>query len=135
MPRFTKKQYNQQVAVVMTVYIAIMLLVWPHAHRVANIPLRAALTLIAAVPVIVVIWLMAKLVMHSDELNQRVHLMALSAATGTVATLSLIGGFLCAAGVLVLGGDILIWVFPALCLSYSAAHALFARRYGGVGCG
>ena len=135
MPRFTKKQYNQQVAVVMTIYVAIMLLVWPHAHRVANIPLRAVFALAAAAPVVVMIWLMAKLVMHSDELNQRVHLMALSAATGTVAALSLIGGFLCASGVLVLGGDILIWVFPALCLAYSAAHALFARRYGGVGCG
>ncbi len=135
MPRFSRKQYLQWMAAVMTVYIALMLLVWPYARHMASLPWKIALALLPVLPAVMFIWLMAKQVMDSDELNQRVHLVALSTATAVVAALSMAGGFLCAAGVLVLGGDILLWVFPALCLSYSAARALFARRYGGLGCG
>ena len=61
-------------------------------------------------------------------------MVALGLATGAVAVLSLVGGFLCAAGVLALGGDILLWVFPALCVSYGLARAWLGRRYGGIGC-
>jgi cadmium resistance protein CadD (predicted permease) len=135
MPRFTRKQYRLQMAAVMTGYIVLMLLLWPYARHVASLPRKAALTLLLVLPIGLAIWLMAKLVMHSDELEQRVRLLALSTATAVVAALSMAGGFLCAAGVFVLGGDILLWVFPALCLSYATAYALFARRYGGLGCG
>lgn len=135
MPRFSRNQYRLQMAAVMTVYIALMLLVWPYARHMASLPWKVALTLLLVLPVVVFIGLMARQVIDSDELQQRVHLVALSTATAVVAALSMAGGFLCAAGVLALGGDILLWVFPALCLSYSAARALFARRYGGLGCG
>ena len=135
MPRFTRKQYRLQMAAAMAVYVALMLLVWPYVRHMTSLPWKVGLTLLVVLPVVVFIWLMAKEVMDSDELEQRVHMVALSTATGVVAALSMAGGFLCAAGVLVLGGDILLWVFPALCLSYSAARALFARRYGGMGCG
>ena len=135
MARYTAKDYRRQTWMLMTVYVLVMLLIWPHAHRVASVPLKVVFTLMAVAPVVALIGLMARLVMHSDELEQRVHLFALSVATGIVATLSLIVGFLCAAGVLQLDGDILLWVFPVLCLSYSAARWLFARRYGGLGCG
>ena len=90
--------------------------------------------MVLPLPVLAVLWLMAKRVMRSDELEQRVHLLALSAATGLVCALSLVAGFLCAAGVVALDGDILLWIFPAMCLSYGASHWLLAWRYGGVGC-
>jgi hypothetical protein len=135
MPRFTRKQHRRQQAAVMTIYVVLMLLVWPYARHVASLPWKVVVTLVLVLPVVVFIWLMAKEVMDSDELEQRVHLVALSTATGVVAALSMAAGFLCAAGAIVLNGDILLWVFPALCLSYSAARALFARRYGGGGCG
>lgn len=135
MPRFTKKQYRLQVWALMSIYIAIMLLVWPHARSAASLPWKIMFALAPVLPVIAVIWLMAKRVLHSDELEQRVHMAALSMATGIVAALSLVGGFLSAAGVVVFDGDILIWVFPALCLSYAAARALFSRRYGSMDCG
>lgn len=51
-----------------------------------------------------------------------------------VAVPGLVGGFLCSAGGLRLDGDILIWVFPALCLIYGAARAGLGRRHGGTGC-
>jgi len=135
MPRFTRNQYRLQMAAAMAVYVALMLLLWPTVRHEVSLPLKVALTLLVVLPVVVFIWLMARQVMDSDELEQRVHLVALSAATAVVAALSMAAGFLCAAGAIVLDGDILLWVFPALCLSYSAARAVFARRYGGLGCG
>src|SRR5258708_7136801 len=130
MARFTNQQYRFQVLVLMAIYIALMLLVWPYARHASPIAWKLVLTLLLTMPVIAVIWLMAKRVIHSDELVQRVDLVALSAATGMVAALSLIGGFLSAAGLVALDGDVLIWVFPALCLSYSAVRWFYARRYG-----
>jgi hypothetical protein len=135
MPRFNRKTYRIQVSVLMTIYVAIMLLLWPHARGMADVPLKIALALAPAFPVVGVIWLMAKRVMHSDELEQRVHMAALSMATGVVAVLSLVGGFLCAAGALHLDGDVLIWVFPTLGVSYGVARSVFARHYGSAGCG
>ena len=135
MQRYTRKNYRRHMLVLMSIYIALVLLVWPHTRHATNLPWKVALALVPTLPVIAVICLMAKLVMHSDELEQRLYLSALSVATGVVATLSMIGGFLCSAGVFKLDGDILIWVFPALCMTYGVAHLLFARRYGGMGCG
>jgi len=134
MQRYTKKNYRRHMWALMTLYVAMMLLVWPHARGATNLPWKIALALAPTLPVIAVIGLMAKLVLHSDELEQRLYLSALSAATGVVATASMIGGFLCSAGVFRFDGDILIWVFPALCMTYGVAHVLFARRYGGTAC-
>jgi hypothetical protein len=134
MPRYTEKQYRKQVMLLMAIYVAIMFLVWPHIHGASSLPWKVAVSLAAALPVIVVIWLMAKRVMHSDELEQRLHLTALSVATGMVCSLSLVGGFLCAAGVLALQGDILIWVAPVLSMIYGVMHLWLGRRYGGAGC-
>jgi hypothetical protein len=135
MPRYTKKSYRRHMWVLMAIYVALILLVFPLARHASNLPLKVVFAIIPALPVIAVICLMAKLVMHSDELQQRLYLSALSVATGVVAVVSMLGGFLCTAGVFKLDGDILIWVFPALCFTYGVAHLLFARRYGGMGCG
>jgi hypothetical protein len=134
MPRYTEKQYRKQVLLLMAVYVAIMFLVWPHIRSASSLYWKVVVSLAAASPVIVVIWLMAKRVMHSDELQQRLHLMALSVATGMVCSLTLVGGFLCAAGVLALDGDILIWVAPALSMIYGVTHIWLGRRYDSTGC-
>jgi len=137
MPHPVIKRYRLLILVLMVaIYMPLMWLVFPHARDPGNgMALRALLALLCVSPVIAMIWLMMLRVMHSDELEQRVELMALSAATGIVAAASLVGGFLVSVNVLQFGGDILIWVFPTLCLCYSAARWLFARRYGGMGCG
>lgn len=137
MPHPVIKRYRLYIFVLMVVvYLPLMWLVFPHARDAGNgTALRATLALLSVSPVIAMICLMVLRVMHSDELEQRVELMALSAATGIVTAASLVGGFLVSVNVLQFGGDILIWVFPALCLCYSAARWLFARRFGGMGCG
>jgi RsiW-degrading membrane proteinase PrsW (M82 family) len=134
MPRYTEKQYRKQVLLLMAVYVAIMFLVWPHIRNASSLSWKVAVSLAAATPVIVVIWLMAKRVMHSDELQQRLHLTALSVATGMTCSLTLVGGFLCAAGVLTFYGDVLIYVAPALSLFYGLTRWWLGRRYGNTGC-
>ena len=134
MSRYTEKQYRRHMFLIMAIYVALMLLEWPQVRHVSSMPWKIALALAPPIPIIVVIWLMARRVMHSDELEQRLHLMALSVATGMICALTLIGGFLCAAGVLALDGDILIWVAPVLSIIYGVTHLWLGRRYGSTGC-
>ncbi len=135
MARYTEKQYRRHMWILMTAYVALMLLEWPHVRGTANLPLKVALALAPTVPVIALVWLIARRVMASDELQQRLHMMALGFATGVVAAASLAGGFLAAAGVIRIEGDVLIWVFPALSLIYGVSHIVLGRRYGGADCG
>jgi len=134
MSRYTEKQYRRHMFLIMAIYVALMLLEWPQVRSVSSLPWKVALALAPPIPIIIVIWLMARRVMHSDELEQRLHLTALSVATGMICSLSLVGGFLCAAGVLALDGDILIWVAPVLSIIYGVTHLWLGRRYGNTGC-
>lgn len=136
MPRFSKRRYQWQVMLAATVYTAVMLLVWPLVVTTTGLLPKLLLALTPVLPMLYVIVLFARLVRYSDELEQRMHLLALGAATAVVGTLSLIGGFLVIAKVLALDGSVLIWVFPALMVCYGATRWWVARRYGmGGSCG
>jgi len=135
MPRYSKKTYRRQMWMSMAIYCALIVFEWPQARHATGLPWKVVLAILPTVPVIAVFCLKARLVIHSDELEQRVELMALSVATGVVAVVSMIGGFLCSADVFRLDGDILIWMFPVLGFTYGAARWLFGQRYGGMGCG
>ena len=134
MARYTEKQYRRHMWMLMTVYVGLMLLEWPHVRGVASLPLKVVLALAPTLPVIGVLWIAAKRVMATDELQQRLHMMALSVATAIIAAASLAGGFLASAGVIHIDGDVLIFVFPALCLVYGFARLALGRRYGDMGC-
>jgi hypothetical protein len=94
--------------------------------------LRTLLALLPTLPVVAVIMLAARMVMRGDELEQRMHLIALSVAMGVVSVASIVGGFLAIAHVWRIGGDILIWVFPALCLAYGATRLVLVRKVTGA---
>ena len=132
MTRLSPKQYGRRTTVAMTVYVALMLVVWPQARSVADLPLKALLALVPALPMLYVIGLMARRVLHGDELEQRMHLIGLGAATGVSAVFSLICGFLAAARLFSLdtAAIILFWVFPLQMLTYGAVRIWAARRYG-----
>ena len=134
MPHPIVKNYRRWLWLLMALYVALMLLLFPVARHADGDLRKTIYALLCVSPVVVVIWLMAVRIWHSDELDQRLHMMALSVATGIVAVASLIGGFLHSVHVIAIDGDILIWVFPALCVTYGLARMLFARRYGGSGC-
>jgi hypothetical protein len=118
----------------MFAYVGLMWLVWPRVHTTTDLPLKIALAFLPIVPMSAAIWLIAMDIARGDELQQRVHLIALSIAAGITCAASFTAGFLCSAGVLQLHGDDLIWVLPAMGLTYAVAKWLVGRRYGGLGC-
>ncbi|HET7562742.1 MAG TPA: hypothetical protein VFJ87_10240 [Rhodanobacteraceae bacterium] len=132
MPRFSYKRYNLYVLLLMAVYIAVLFWLWPLARGAGETWWKILLAISPVLPVAAVIALMAHRVLASDELQRRLHLMALGIATATVGTLSLVGGFLAAAKVWSVGGDVLIWVFPALCLVYGVSRMALSRWYTGA---
>lgn len=132
MARISMRRYKLQVLAIMAVYVALMLFEWPLVGTTPNLVLRTVLALLPTVPVVIVIALAARKVMRGDELEQRMHLIALSVAVGVVSAASLIGGFLVAAQVWRVGGDILIWVFPALAAAYGVTRLVLVRRFTGA---
>jgi hypothetical protein len=134
MPRFNESHYRRQLSVAMVAYMAAMLLVWPLSRTAASVPLKVLLAVVPVLPMLFVIGLMARRIGASDEFEQRVHLVALGASTALLGALSLVGGFLAAAGVLALDGSILIWVFPVTMVGYGIARQwLLVRHYGESG--
>ena len=132
MPRFNESRYRSQLSIAMVAYMAAMLLVWPLSRTAASVPLKVVLAVVPVLPMLFVIGLLARRIGTSDEFEQRVHLVALGASTALLGALSLVGGFLAAAGVLRLDGSILIWVFPVTMIGYGIARWwLLVRHYGG----
>ena len=94
MSRFSSNRYNRRVMVAMALYTAFMLLVWPLIQTVHSVPLKVLLAIAPLIPMVYVIALMGQRIRDSDELQQRTHLIGLGMATGVIAVLSLLGGFL-----------------------------------------
>ncbi|MEW9622740.1 hypothetical protein [Rhodanobacter geophilus] len=135
MARLIKKHYEQRLMLAMLVYMVALIAAGPLLRAVASLPLKAMLAVAPVLPMLYVIALMWRRISDSDELEQRTHLVALGVATALVSALSMGGGFLVAGGVLHLGGDVLIWVFPVLMMGYGIAYRQVANRYGmGVLC-
>lgn len=132
MKRLTERQYRRHISVTMLLYVAAMVLVWPLARATPELGLKLALAAVPVLPMFYVIALMARKVAHSDEFEQRIHLVALGVASAVLAALSLLGGLLAAAGAVPLDGSILIWVFPVMTIVYSLTRWwVITRRYGG----
>lgn len=133
MTRMSNKRYEQHVMLAMLAYMVLLFADAPLVRAAGNLPLKAALALLPAVPVIYLIAVMGWRIRASDELEQRTQLVALGVASALAAVASLVGGFLAGAGVLHLGGDVLIWVFPLMMAGYGIGYRLVARRYGAGG--
>lgn len=130
MSRMNNKRYEQQVMLAMAVYMIVLFGAGTLLNRAGSLPLKVLLSLLPVLPVLYVITLMWRRIQGGDELEQRTHLLALGMAAALVSAASLVGGFLAASGVLHLGGDVLIWVFPALMACYGTAYGRVARHYG-----
>jgi hypothetical protein len=131
MTRLSNKSYQWQTLLSMSVYVALLLLVWPLASTVDGWVAKGLLALAPVLPMLYLFALMARRIRESDELEQRMHLVALGVATMLAASLSLVGGFLAASHVLAIDGSILIWVFPLMMAGYGITRSLLVRRYGG----
>lgn len=131
MARLDNKRYQVQVLIAMTVYVIVLLSVWPLARTVTYAPAKWLLALAPVLPMLYVIALMARRIRDCDEMEQRTHLVALGASTAVVGALSLVGGFLATAKVVAIDGSILIWVFPVMMACYGVARWWALRQYGG----
>ena len=130
-PRPIHQRYQREFWPAMAAYVAIMFLLWPLLPRVHSELLKIALALLPVLPVLFVVRSMVRLVLGSDELEQRIHLIGLAVSATVVSTLTLAGGFLAAAGVVKLDGAILILVWPTLVVVYAVGRGWASRRYGG----
>ncbi len=131
MTRPIHRRYQREFWPPMLAYVLIMLLLWPLLPRMHSEWLKVGLAVLPVLPVLFVVRAMVRLVLGSDELEQRIHLIGLAIAATVVSALSLAGGFLAAAGVLRLDGSILIMVWPVLVVVYALGRGWAARRYGG----
>jgi hypothetical protein len=135
MTRLTPRQYGLRTTAAMFIYLALMLLLWPRVRHMDDALPKALLAVVPALPMLYVIWLMARRILHSDELQQRTHLIGLGVATGVSAVFSLVCGFLASARLFTLDAValILFWVFPLQMVCYGMARSWAARRYGSDG--
>lgn len=132
MTRSIHQRYLREFLPAMAIYLAVMALLWPLVPAVHQPQWKAALALTPMLPVVFVVRAMVRLVLGSDELEQRIHLVGLAVSTGLVGTVSLAMGFLAAAHVVSLDGTALLWVFPALAGTYGLARGWAGRRFGGA---
>lgn len=133
MTRPHHRRYQREFWPAMAAYVAIMFLLWPLLPRVHSEWLKVVLALLPVIPVLFVVRAMVRLVLGSDELEQRIHLIGLAIAATVVSSLSLAGGFLASAGVIVLNGSVLVMVWPTLVVLYALGRGWATRRYGGEG--
>jgi len=134
--RLSPRSYDVRVMLAMAVYVAVFLTVWPQVRGTADPLLKTVCALLPVLPLVYVVWLMAQRVLRSDELEQRTHLIGIGVAAAVVALVSIVAGFLAAAGLLSLDTTsvVLVWIFPLLLLVYGAVRSYAARRYGSLDC-
>jgi hypothetical protein len=123
-----ERRYIREFSLAMPVYFVLVLLLWGHARDMESGWLRALVAVSPALPVAWLVWAMTRLVLHSDEMMQRLHLQALAVAAGVVSVVSMALGFLVAARVQRLDGSVLLWVFPVLAWVYGGVTMWLKRR-------
>jgi len=132
MARLSTRRYNAYVFGLMAIYVVLMLMLWPHTKAAQGLAWKVVFASSPLAPVACVIALMARRVMQADELDQRLHLIALGVATALVGTVSLIASFLAMAKVWHGDGSELFWVFPAIGMVYGTTRLFLKRRYTGT---
>ena len=100
--RNAKRSYERRLIAAMTIYVIIMMMIWPLARSESNAWLKAVYALAPVPPMLYAIWLMAQRIIRSDELEQRTHMIGLGVSAAVVSVISLVSGFLAAANVLTL---------------------------------
>jgi hypothetical protein len=132
MQRLSKTQYDRRVMAAMSVYVALLLILLPQARHTNGQAIHLAYSLLPTLPLLYVIWLMGKRILHSDELEQRTHLIGLGVASAIVGVFGLIGGFLAITEALSpqTTATLLLWIFPLMLASYGIARLWAVRRYG-----
>ncbi|MBS0591240.1 MAG: hypothetical protein JSR65_11485 [Proteobacteria bacterium] len=136
MKPISKTQYELRVLAASAVYVVLVIALLPQARHAASPATHLACALVPVLPMLYIVWLIARRVWSSDELEQRTHLIGLGAAAAIAGSFSLITGFLAAGKALSpeVPGVLLIWIFPLMMGSYGLAQKWAQRRYGASFC-
>ncbi len=125
-----QRRYNRDFMPPMVAYVAVMLVWKPLLARIDATWLRFAIALLPVVFLVLVIRAMARYVRGCDELQRRMELEAVAISAAVVSALFMALGFLQSAKLIAIPAEVaMLWVFPALCLSYGATKLVIARRY------
>lgn len=124
-----ERRYGKEMAAAGALYVVAMLTAWPLALRMDVAAWRGALALAPVLPAALMLRAIYRHVRDSDELQRRLHLEALAISASVISLVSMALGFLAAARVIVLGGDVLLWVFPALAGVFGAVRCWIQWRY------
>ena len=125
-----RRRYTREVVVAMLGYVVLLCLSMYLLRGAEGAWLRALIALLPVPPIVLVLRAMVRYIRDVDEMQQRIELEAVSAATAFVSLVYLTGGFLQSAKVIDVPSNVaMIWVFPLVCLSYGLAKAVVARRY------
>lgn len=136
MVRLSPQAHQRRVMITMTIYVVVLLWVWP-LLRSAGVPwLKTVYALMPVLPILYVIWLMAHRVLAGDELEQRTHLIGLGVAAAVTSIFGIVTGFLAMADIMPadFAGAALVWIFPLMLIVHAAVRSIAARRYGGGAC-
>lgn len=126
--RFLRDCFLSSLAYVATTWLAIWLL--KHSLADAAPALRALIALLPVFPIVIVVRLLVRRMLAGDELQQRIDLEAIAVAALIVSLGTLTLSLLMVAGVFhATGPQAMVWVFPALWITYGFARTWAARRY------
>jgi hypothetical protein len=128
------KRYLREFLPAMAAYVVVMLVIWPKVGSVDIFALKLVAALSPMLPLAFAAWAFIRRVMGSDELEQRMHLAALSVALAVVGMACMTAGFLVSAHIVTLDAGVLTWVLPGLIAVYGVALWITSRRYGNSGC-
>jgi uncharacterized membrane protein len=126
-PDAAKWRYQWNVVVAMLIYCVVVLICVKLLKHMPPGPLRIALALLPAVPVVWVLWSVIWYLRVADELQRRVHLESLAIAAGVTAFVSLTYGLLEQ-----LGGFPMVtawWGFIILDVVWGFTACILFRRY------
>jgi MFS family permease len=129
-PKKLARRYQRDVAVAMSLYIAIMLF-WKRLLDLVDATwLRV---LIALAPALLVCWVLRAFVIYvrdSDEMQRRLELESVAIAAMLMSAIYLAAGFLQSADLIAVPAKVaMLWVFPSLCLLYGVTKVFVSRRY------
>lgn len=131
--RLARKQNQREFFLAMLTYaVVLMASVWLLKHFGAGLGVwsRSALALLPVLPIILLERAIVRSIRVSDELEQRINLEAAAIAGLLVGPGFFTLALLASAKVITLdGGEVAIWVFPALCGTFGVVKCWTSLRY------
>lgn len=124
------RRYYREFFPPMLAYVLVMLGWKRLLGGVDSLWLRMVIALLPALLLLLVIRAVARFVRDSDEMQRRIELESIALAAGLLCAGYMTAGFLQAADMITLpASEVMLWVFPALCIAYGMIKIVNARRY------